>query len=298
MWGDLDPWVESLWSSLLRLKPLPEGTIVDDTPRLEPPLFAMTPHGEGSTTEACLAEGMRKEREQFWASIAPLPGQNHGGGPPVLARLLANRRLTAEDHFQDVRHLEFDVSGVPGGRDYRAGDVAWLHPCNDAYAVEKFAGMVGVGLDDVLRIAPAEQGRGSAEDGHPVGAGGKAIARAREFLPGICTVRYLLSEVLDILGTPRRSFFERLSLFASNEDEREKLAELASPEGADLLYEYATREKRTYVEVFEDFPSCRVPPERVLELIPRLRARGFSIASSALETPSRIHLCVAVVSFK
>lgn len=64
--------------------------------------------------------------------------------------------------------------------------------------------------------------------------------------------------MLDISGTPRRSFFERLSLFAADEEEREKLEELASPEGADLLYEYATREKRSYVEVLGDFPSCKV----------------------------------------
>lgn len=43
MWGDLDPWLASLWSSLLQLKPLPSGTVVDDTPRLEPALFTMTP---------------------------------------------------------------------------------------------------------------------------------------------------------------------------------------------------------------------------------------------------------------
>lgn len=43
MWGDLDPWLASLWSSLLQLKPLPSGTVIDDTPRLEPALFAMTP---------------------------------------------------------------------------------------------------------------------------------------------------------------------------------------------------------------------------------------------------------------
>ncbi|CAN0247871.1 unnamed protein product, partial [Ectocarpus sp. 8 AP-2014] len=90
----------------------------------------------------------------------------------------------------------------------------------------------------------------------------------------------------------------RLSVFATEDEEKEKLEELASPSGADLLYEYATREKRSYVEVFGDFPSCKVPPERLLELVPRLRPRGFSIASSALETPSQVHLCMAVVSFR
>lgn len=43
MWGDLDPWLALLWSSLLKLKPLPSGTMIDDTPRLESALFVMTP---------------------------------------------------------------------------------------------------------------------------------------------------------------------------------------------------------------------------------------------------------------
>lgn len=43
MWGDLDPWLASLWTGLLQIEPLPEGMVVDDTPRLEPPVFSMTP---------------------------------------------------------------------------------------------------------------------------------------------------------------------------------------------------------------------------------------------------------------
>lgn len=302
MWGDLDPWISSLWSSLLKLKPLPEGTVVDDTPRLEPAAFSLTvaqtapaPHWGGVST--ALRAEIEQEMRKFWGSMAPAWSRNHSGGGPLPAHLLVNRRLTTEDHFQDVRHLELDVTGVQGGSDYRAGDVAWLHPCNDASMVAKFAMMMNIQLDDILRVTPSIRAEVATEPGHTTGRG-EALQQPRDFVPAVCSVRRLLGEVLDILGTPRRAFFERLSLFASNEDEREKLVELASPEGADLLYEYATREKRTYVEVFEDFPSCKVPPERLLELIPRLRARGFSIASSGLETPSRIHLCVAVVSFR
>ena len=32
---------------------------------------------------------------------------------PFMAPLLANRRLTAEGHFQETRHLEFDLGGRP-----------------------------------------------------------------------------------------------------------------------------------------------------------------------------------------
>ena len=323
MWGDLDPWLASLWTNLLQLKPLPIGTIVDETPCLEPPLFVVTPvvTSDGSDTRlvptpATLQEEIDSGREAFWDSMAPPKRKGHGGGPPLLARLILNRRLTKEDHFQDVRHLEFDVTGVPGGEGYGAGDVAWVHPSNDGRAVETLALAMGLYLDQTVRIAPAAlrptgcqsdsvAGGGTAEGGRE----GSTLAlqqqeqqqqqqRTPSLFPRVCTFRLLLRDVLDILGTPRRSFFERLSLFAADGEEREKLEELASPGGADLLYEYATREKRTYVEVLGDFPSCKVPPERLLELIPRMRPRGFSISSSALETPATVHLCMAVVAFR
>lgn len=306
MWGDLDPWLASLWQSLLQLKPLPEGAVVDDAPRLEPPLFAMTSVtvDDNTTRLSTLDEEAARGREAFWNSMAPPRRKGHGGGFPRSARLLINRRLTAEGHFQDVRHLEFDVADVPGGADYAAGDVAWVHPSNNECAVKGLSVTLGLNLDRFVRIAPAVS---TAEPSYAVTENGTATTEDRResrqqqtpfFLPPVCTLRALLSDVLDISGTPRRSFFERLSLFAADKEEKDKLEELASPGGADLLYEYATREKRSYVEVFGDFPSCKVPPERLLELVPRLRPRGFSIASSTLETPSTVHLCMAVVSFR
>ena len=301
MWGDLDPWLTSLWSNLLEIRPLPKGAVVDDTPRLEPALFTMTPvESLGGTQEressAHDGQKLRSSREALWDSAAPLRRKGHVGGAPGRARLLVNHRLTADGHFQDVRHLEFSVTGVHGGAGYRAGDVAWVHPPNDASAVERCAVALGLeGLDQLVRIAPAGPMAASGADGL---TGAEQLSHLPLVLPSVCTPRLLLTEALDISGTPRRSFFERLSVFALDADEKEKLEELASPAGADLLNEYATREKRSYVEVLEDFPLCRVPPERILELIPRLRPRGFSIASSALETPSALHLCVAVVSFR
>ncbi|CAM9734224.1 unnamed protein product, partial [Ectocarpus fasciculatus] len=65
MWGDLDPWLASLWTGLLQLKPLPEGTIVDDSPRLEPPVFSMTPVKASESSSAEIEAG----RREFWDSM-------------------------------------------------------------------------------------------------------------------------------------------------------------------------------------------------------------------------------------
>lgn len=68
-------------------------------------------------------------------------------------------------------------------------------------------------------------------------------------LPQPCTVRHLVESYLDIAAVPRRSFFELLSTFASNQVERDKLAEFSSAEGQDELHGYCNRPRRTALEV-------------------------------------------------
>lgn len=55
---------------------------------------------------------------------------------------------------------------------------------------------------------------------------------------------------------------------------------------------------RTLLEVLTvDFPSAKPSLEWLLQAGPRLQARAFSIASSPLAHPGRLHLTVAVVSW-
>lgn len=70
-------------------------------------------------------------------------------------------------------------------------------------------------------------------------------------LPQPCSVRHLVESFLDVSAVPRRSFFELLATFATNELEREKLTEFSSAQGQDELYAYCNRPRRTALEVRE-----------------------------------------------
>lgn len=63
--------------------------------------------------------------------------------------------------------------------------------------------------------------------------------------------------------------------------------------GAAELREYATRPRRTIAEVLLDFDSCRPPLCRILDLVPPLRERFFSIASSPALYPEARAYCPA-----
>jgi sulfite reductase alpha subunit-like flavoprotein len=52
--------------------------------------------------------------------------QQYGPWKPFMAPLLVNQRVTSADHFQDTRHIEFDLRG--SGFDYQPGDLLAVFP--------------------------------------------------------------------------------------------------------------------------------------------------------------------------
>uniref|UniRef100_A0A8C3X116 NADPH-dependent diflavin oxidoreductase 1 n=1 Tax=Catagonus wagneri TaxID=51154 RepID=A0A8C3X116_9CETA len=199
---------------------------------------------------------------------------------PFPAPMLANQRVTGPSHFQDVRLIEFDVSG--SGISFAAGDVVLIQPENAASHVQQFCQLLGLDPDQHFTLQPQEPG-----------------VPCPERLPQPCSVRHLVSRYLDISSVPRRSFFELLAYLSPHEREREKLLELSSAQGQEELCEYCTRPRRTILEVLCDFPhtASAVAPAYLFELIPRIRPRAFSIASSLLAHPARLQILVAVVRY-
>ncbi|CEG43058.1 nadph-dependent diflavin [Plasmopara halstedii] len=278
--GVLTPWLERLWTALLRLYRMPENMVVDDSPKPMQPHYSIIEHGrECSEMQeiACLTPKM--DQSNFYDPPRTTIGREKG---IIWASLMVNERITAENWEQDVRHLEFQVTDDLRSNDeaissFRAGDVAVMYPENV------------IGVDDMLQYVKM--------DGDTVISINAADGSKQFDFPSPTTIRDLFTKYLAILETPRRSFFEKLSLYAVNEEEKEKLEELASAEGVDLLYDYCIREKKTYAEVLIDFPSVNVPLTILMQLIPRQQPRSYSISSSSLLHPGRVHLTVAIVDF-
>lgn len=51
------------------------------------------------------------------------------------------------------------------------------------------------------------------------------------------------------------------------------------------------------MQVLEDFPSVQMPFEWLVQLVPPLKTRAFSISSSHSVHPNQVHLTVSVVSW-
>lgn len=113
---------------------------------------------------------------------------------------------------------------------------------------------------------------------------------------GVTSLRRLLTWHLDLKAPPRKSFFEWLRRFSSDEREEERLDEFITD--PDEVHTYATRSKRSPLETLADFRETKIPLEYVLDVLPPLRRRQFSIASNSAQHPGEIQLLVALVEYK
>ncbi|XP_030362724.1 NADPH-dependent diflavin oxidoreductase 1 isoform X4 [Strigops habroptila] len=265
----VDPWLVALWDKILMLYPLPPGLeIISPDVRL-PPKYTLHYVAEDSPQP----NGALLQPTKPRAAPSELC--------PFAAPVVSNQRLTAQSHFQDVRLMEFDVTG--SGITFSAGDVVMVQPQNCPEDVQQFCQLLHLDPDRHFVLKPTEPG-----------------TALPALLPQPCSIRHLVTHYLDISCVPRRSFFQLLSCFSTSELEREKLQEFSSAQGQEELYSYCNRPRRTTLEVMWDFPhtTCAIPPEYLLDLIPRIRPRAFSIASSMLAHPDRIQILMAVVRYK
>ncbi|KAI8393659.1 uncharacterized protein BYT42DRAFT_551807 [Radiomyces spectabilis] len=260
--GGLSPWLKDLWQNIMRKYPLPMGTeLIPDDVLLPPSVRIEFLSGDGKDR---MASFVQQQRE---------PGEYD-----LIVK--QNQRITAEDHFQDVRHVI--LSDPSEQLAYEPGDVAVITPRNIPQDVDAFLELMGWTeyADRHLQLHPAQD--------HQIPT----------HWPSVMTFRDLFVNCLDIFGVPRRSFFEMLAYFTKDENHTERLREFNTPEGLDDMWAYCQRPRRTIAEVLFDFKPVDIPFDYMLDLFPPLQPRSFSIASSLKAHPNEIHLCVAIVKYK
>uniref|UniRef100_A0A6G1S830 NADPH-dependent diflavin oxidoreductase 1 n=1 Tax=Aceria tosichella TaxID=561515 RepID=A0A6G1S830_9ACAR len=194
-----------------------------------------------------------------------------------------NQRVTDPSHFQDTRLLCFkSIQDIH----YEPGDVCTIYPQNSTENVQEFI--------KLLNLDPKQRVKVNKLDPDYM------VNYLYDFIPDGTTIEDLVRYYLDIQSVPKRSFFEYLWPFSGDKLERDKLKEFATTEGQEELYDYCIRPKRTILETLMDFPNTigNIKLESLLDMIPPIKPRSFSIASAASVHPNEIHLIVGVVSYK
>ncbi|CAA7262674.1 unnamed protein product [Cyclocybe aegerita] len=258
--GALKPWTDEVIEALLEMFPLPRDIEMIPVSDIPPARVQLNPASQETFEKA--QEPLKTDLTYHTATVK------------------ANTRMTASDWNQDVRRFEFsfeeDIS-------YSPGDVAVIHPSMSTKDIDGFLATMewDEEADEPFEIEQIMFDQ-----------------TLSDHLPHTTTLRELFTRFLDFNAVPRRTFFQYLRYFTDDDLEKEKLDEFLSPEGADELYEYCYRVRRTIWEVLTEFRHVAIPRDYIFDVFPPLRPREFSIASSIKKHPREIHLCVAIVKYR
>ena len=192
-----------------------------------------------------------------------------------------NVRITPHDYNRIIRHLVFDVEGKDFS--YLLGDALTIYPSNDPQQVERFLDFYGADKTTVYDIS---------------GVKTLDARRAQSFKHPMNNVQ-LFGEVVDILGRPNKNFYKQLRKFASDPKDQAELDLLVSesPEGQ-AKYSALTAEAVNYADVLRMFPSAKPSVEHLVSLIPCIKPRLYSIASSQRLVNDKVELVIVILDWK
>ncbi|KAL2551812.1 NADPH-dependent diflavin oxidoreductase 1 [Forsythia ovata] len=284
--GDLDPWMSSLWNMLYQKNPklLPKGPdfVTSEVTSIDQPKIQIIYHDvDEEQPQLSTSMDLKCLEMQIERARSMTPGKYSAKNRPgCFLKMTKNYPLSRAGSGKDVRHFEFEA--VSCSIEYEVGDVLEVLPGQSTAAVDAFIKRCNLNPESYITVEPRDQEN-------------KLGASSLLFPVKLKTFVELTMDVAS--ASPRRYFFEVMSIFASAEHEKERLQYFASPEGRDDLYQYNQKERRTVLEVLEDFPSVQMPFEWLVQLVPPLKTRAFSISSSPSVHPNQVHLTVSVVSW-
>lgn len=200
-------------------------------------------------------------------------------------RLHTKRNLHSDSRTDKVTLLlELETDGIS----YEPGDHVGVFPCNRTELVDGIIKHLGEGNPDKsveLQLLKEKQ----------TSTGVERIWMAHEKLPR-CSLRTLLTRYMDITTPPSPNLLRFFASWAEDPNDQKILLRLSSD---NAFYEDWRHSKFPHLlEVFEEFPSVKIPTALLVSQLTLLQPRFYSISSSPLIFPHNIHLTVAVVVYK
>lgn len=189
------------------------------------------------------------------------------------AHVKENRRLTPPTYERNIFHIEFDIGD--SGLNYDIGEALGIHAENDEAEVKEFIKLYKLNPEDIVEVA-------SREDPN--------ILEGR-------TVYQALMQNIDIFGRPPKRFYQALSEFADDPNDKKELLTLAGPEGATEFKRRAEVDTVTYADLLLEFSSAHPSFHDIIRIVSPMKRREYSIASCQKVTPTSVALMIVVVGW-
>ncbi|KPA86234.1 putative mitochondrial cytochrome P450 reductase [Leptomonas pyrrhocoris] len=228
-------------------------------------------------------------------SIQPSPARLPFPPPPALLepsllnpariRVLSKVQLTPprDSDGSSVYRFCFETAGT--GISYQAGDHLSIFPTNPPEMVARCAAALAIPESDLgvpvelCRLVPS---RGLLHN----------------VLPACVPLSVVLQCYVDLCGRPKKSTLRVLAKYCTAPAEQEEFFRLISlPAGHQGEEAAKSRKLRTVVDYLEKFPSCCcIPLGHLIEVMPRIQPRFYSIASDRLSHGTQVEIMVRVLT--
>ena len=198
----------------------------------------------------------------------------------IPSKIISNDRITKEDHFQDVRCIL-----IENELEFKPGDTISILPTNEESTI-----------NDFLKLQPHLKQYLNEE--LTVTDNGETTTT---------TLHYLLQNKFDLTSVPKRLFFMKIWNLQETEKEdeieilkqhKQKLYEFGHSEDDYDYLEYVYRPRRSILEILYDFSYIKLPLEYLLDIMPIIRPRQYSISNSFTEENKNAELTVAILEYE
>ncbi|NWW45386.1 MTRR reductase, partial [Pedionomus torquatus] len=193
-------------------------------------------------------------------------------------------QLTHEDAIKTALLLELDIADT--AFDYQPGDAFCVMCPNNVNEVEELLQILGLSeKGDCFICVKVKQGTK------------KKGATRPQHVPERGTLKFILTWCLEIRAVPKKAFLRALVECTSDTGEKRRLQELCSRQGASDYTHFIREPNVCLLDLLRAFPSCKPSLNLLIEHLPKLQARFYSVSSSNLYQPGRLWFVFNIVEF-
>ncbi|XP_052807093.1 methionine synthase reductase-like isoform X2 [Mya arenaria] len=219
--------------------------------------------------------------------VEQIPLQNgcampSAASPVTMATVVSINQLTHPTAVKKTLAVELDISD--SGIEYQPGDAISVICPNDAKEVDMLLTRLGLEdkADTTMQITVLTATK-------------KRNANVPSHVPPVCTPRHLLMTCLDIRQPPKKALLRVLVDHTKDPEQKRRLQELCSKQGMAHYSQYIREPELSPLDILNHFPSCTPPIEALIEHLPRLQPRPYSVCTSQRTTHSSLQFVFNIV---
>ncbi|NWX79665.1 MTRR reductase, partial [Alca torda] len=193
-------------------------------------------------------------------------------------------QLTSEDAIKTALLLELDIADTVF--DYQPGDAFCVICPNNVNEVEELLQILGLSeKGEHFICVKVKQGTKKKGATHP------------QHIPERSTLKFILTWCLELRAIPKKAFLRALVECTSDAGEKRRLQELCSRQGASDYTRFIRESNVCLLDLLHAFPSCKPSLNLLIEHLPKLQARSYSVSSSNLYQPGKLSFVFNIVEF-